>query len=188
MLVVKSAFHFSNRLETVALNGWEFSGLSHISTGGPFSVTTGQDDDLVGNPGGDRASLIPGVPVYLPKQSYLAGFQAGHNQYLNPAAFVNFSNPSAYLTPPTSPVSLFGNTQRNQFLGPPSIGFDGQVSRLWTVHEGLTLTTRLEAYNLLNHPNFTKGNNSLTNGSTFGEITGVSSPARVFQGVVKFAF
>jgi hypothetical protein len=57
------------------------------------------------------------------------------------------------------------------------------------------MTLRLEAYNVLNHPNF--GDPSAGNGNvdaklsdgTFGQIAGTNlTSARVFQGAVKLTF
>ena len=49
------------------------------------------------------------------------------------------------------------------------------------------MNLRLEAFNVLNHPNFNNPGASLNSPSSFGRITG-SSAARVFQGAVKFTF
>ncbi len=196
-LVLKSAFHFSNRLESAIINGWEFASTSHLSTGAPFSVTVGADSDLVGNPGGDRASRIPGVPLYARVPFRQAGGAVG-GQYLNPAAFygtsASSSNPATntagfYSTVSTDAAPRYGNTGRNAFTGPALINFDSQISRFWKLHEGLTLSTRAEGFNILNHPNFGTPQASISNGA-FGQISGSAGgySARVFQGAVKVMF
>ena len=48
------------------------------------------------------------------------------------------------------------------------------------------MTLRLEAFNMLNHPNLNTPDAKLTD-VTFGQISG-SSAARVFQGSIKFIF
>jgi hypothetical protein len=63
VLVVKSNFSFSNRLEKLAVNGWEFAPLIRIQSGAPFTVTSGQDNSFT-DVGNDRPNLVPGVPVY----------------------------------------------------------------------------------------------------------------------------
>jgi hypothetical protein len=77
---------------------------------------------------------------------------------------------------------------------------DTQISRIWRLGERFSLDTRLEAFNLLNHPNFANpGSSSPSNplSSAFGEITGeaggVGNPVtsfyqRLFQGAVKVTF
>jgi len=185
-IVAKSLFHFSNRAENLILNNWEFAGLSSIRTGSVFSVTTGTDDDLIGNPGGDRASVIPGVRVYAESNIRQASGEA-NREYLNPAAFqTNGSYYSAWETP-TATAPSYGNTGRNQFHGPPLINFDSQISRIWRLHERLNLDTRIEAFNVLNHPSFSTPNGTVTSGS-FGQISSTANSARVFQGAVKLIF
>lgn len=55
------------------------------------------------------------------------------------------------------------------------------------MHERVNLLTRIEAFNLLNHPSFNGTNGTVTSG-TFGQISGTSNGARVFQGVLKVTF
>jgi hypothetical protein len=77
---------------------------------------------------------------------------------------------------------------RNQLHLPPVVNFDGQVSRFWKLHEGLSLDTRIEAFNLLNHPSFGGLSSSTVTSGTFGQISSTSNGARVFQGDLKFIF
>ncbi len=197
--LIKSAFHFNNRIEGLIINGWEFSGISKIQTGSVFSVTTGSDDDQIGNPNGDRGTRIAGVPLYA-RVKFLRSTGAAYRQYLNPAAFQSNLTGSTFYTAweaaaatSTAPAyagagaPVYGNTGRNAFHNPPLINFDGQVSRFWHLYENLSLDTRVEAFNLLNHPSFNGTNGSL-NSATFGQIGGTSNGARVFQGAVKITF
>jgi hypothetical protein len=76
--------------------------------------------------------------------------------------------------------------------------FDSQVSRIWKVTERWNLDTRLEAFNVLNHPNFANPGSSNPAGGSFGTITSTAGgaslanipalTARVFQGAVKIIF
>jgi hypothetical protein len=187
VIVAKSGFHFNNRAERLILNNWEVSGLSHMQSGQPFSVTLGGTDDSLTAIGNDRASLIPNVPVYKEVKFSSASGEA-NREYLNPAAFV--LNPTTTL--PTSPAPVYGNTGRNAFHGPPAVQFDCQVTRVFPIHERLNLTTRIEAFNVLNHPNFGTPNANVLSG-TFGQVSGTNSAtnltnARVFQGVIKLTF
>jgi hypothetical protein len=187
--IVKTAFHFDNRTERLILNGWEVSGLSKITTGSNFSVTTGADDDEIGNPSSDRATRIPGIPLYAKVPFRFAG-GAQYKQYLNPAAFQTsgsyYSAWEATTGNPGTGYIVYGNTGRNAFHNPPVINFDAQLTRIWHLYENLNMTTRLEAYNILNHPNFSGTQGNVTNGS-FGQV-GNPSSERQFQGVLKFIF
>ena len=177
VLLLKSDFHFSNRLESLAVNGWELAPLVHIQSGGPFNVTQGSDQSLTAN-GNDRPNLIPGQPIYLHYPIRQASVEASRG-YLNPAAFTLNTVPGT-----------FGNISRNEFRGLPSYQVDAQISRIFPLHERLALDLRLEAFNLLNHPNFSNpsASNPSSGNSTFGQISSTSNNARVFQGAAKITF
>jgi hypothetical protein len=68
--------------------------------------------------------------------------------------------PHGYLNQAPSQVpdiwfsGTYGNISRNAFRGIPSYQVDAQISRIFPIHERLNLDLRLEAFNVLNHPNF----------------------------------
>lgn len=175
VIVTRSNFSIGNRLVKTVVNGWELAPLAHILSGAPFSVTAGVDNSLtaVGN---DRASRIPGVPLHLNVPIRSTSGQANRGS-LNPAAFCSAS----CITPGT-----YGNISRNSFRGRTSYQFDAQISRVFPIHESLNGTFRLEAFNVLNHPNLSNPTANFAS-STFGQISG-STAARIFQGSVKFNF
>jgi hypothetical protein len=75
------------------------------------------------------------------------------------------------------------------FRTPPFFQFDSQVSRIFPLHERLNLDLRLEAFNVLNHPDFGSPTATLSS-STFGQTSSTASgnAARVFQGSAKIIF
>ncbi len=176
-MVAKSQFGLS-RIPALLLNNWEFAPLAHLSSGAPFTVTAGQDNSLT-DVGNDRPNLAPGAPVYI-HQAIRSGSGAQNRGYLVPTSFSQI---------PTSAFGGYGNLGRNVFRGLPQYQFDAQISRIFPIYERLNMTLRLEAFNLLNHPNFATPSAGLTS-STFGQISALStgSAARVFQGSVKFIF
>ena len=177
ILVAKSQFGFSSRIEKLLLNNWEFAPLVHIQSGAPFTVTQGADKSLTAN-GNDRPNLVPGVPIYL-STALRAASGAANRGYLNPAAFAL-----------NTVDGTFGNISRNQFRGKPAYTVDAQVSRIFPIHESISMDVRLEAFNMLNHPNFSNpsASNPASSNATFGQISGTSNQARVFQGAVKLSF
>ena len=200
VFIAKSHFQL-DRVAAMFLNNWEIAPLVHIVSGAPFTVTAGQDNSFtaVAN---DRPNQIAGVPVYLNQTIHSAGGQANRG-YLNPAAFaqVTAGCPTP-ISPTTCPgYGTFGNIRKNTFRGPTAYQFDAQVSRTFPIHESLSTTLRLEAFNVLNHPNFniptggttgtlggtTGGAGVLTSG-TFGQVSSTSNQARIFQGSVKINF
>lgn len=158
--------------KSAVLNHWEFAPLLHIQSGTPFTVTSGIDNSLT-DIGHDRPNLVNPAIAYTRQK--LTSTTAGNRSYLNPGAFAQLSTPGTY-----------GNIGRNSFNGPKKVQFDAEVSRLFPVWESVNLDFRVEAFNVLNHPNFNNPNAGL-NSSTFGQVTSAGS-ARVFQGAFKILF
>jgi len=182
VLITKSEFHL-NRFASALVNNWEFAPLIHIISGAPFNVTASQDNSYT-DVGQDRPNLIPGVPVYL-NQKLRSGSGVDNRGYLNPDAFSQICPTGA--TPLTcSAYGTYGNIRRNSFRGKTKYQFDAQISRIFPIHESLSATLRLEAFNVLNHPNFNNPTTGLTS-STFGQISGTGD-ARIFQASVKLKF
>ncbi len=176
-IVIVTRSHFPlGGYKALLANNWEIAPLVHIQSGAPFNVTAGSDVSLtaVGN---DRPNLVPGVPIYVHPARRSAVGQANRG-YLNQAAF----------TPNTVP-GTYGNIGRNSFRGIPSFQVDAQISRIFTYRERLNLDLRLEAFNVLNHPNFNNPStsNPAVSNTTFGQISAAGN-ARIFQGGVKVSF
>jgi hypothetical protein len=200
VLIAKSNFALHG-IGSLLVNGWEITPGAHILSGAPFTVTSGQDNSYT-DVGQDRPNLVPGVPVYVQIANRSATGEAAR-EYLNPAAFAQVT---AGCPTPISPATCaaygsYGNIGRNSFRGLPNYQFDGQVSRIFPIHESLALTLRLEGFNLLNHPNFNlptggttgtiggqTGSAAVLTSSTFGQISSTTNTARVFQGSLKLNF
>ena len=190
VVVTKSDFNRFNRLEKAVLNNWEFAPLIHIQSGAPVNVVSGQDNSYTAV-GHDRPNRISGVNPYLHTTLSKASGETNRG-YLNPAAFAQVTAPcpvdsNGKLLPNCQYNGTYGNIGRNAFRGKSGFQFDAQVSRIFPIHESLAMTLRLEAFNVLNHPNFGNPNGTL-NASTFGQISSTSNAARVFQGSVKVSF
>ncbi|HEX4308504.1 MAG TPA: carboxypeptidase-like regulatory domain-containing protein [Acidobacteriaceae bacterium] len=186
VLVASSHFTRFNNVERALVNGWEFAPLFHIASGQAVNVTAGADDSLT-DVGNDRPSLVPGVNPYA-KVTFRQGTGEANRGYLNPAAFAEICPNN--VTAGCAAAGTYGNLSRNAFRTPPLFQFDGQVSRIFPLHEHLSLDLRLEAFNVLNHPNFTFSSVTQTlTSSTFGQIaTQAGAGARVFQGAAKIVF
>jgi hypothetical protein len=188
VLVAKSNFGFSNGIEKAVVNNWEIAPLIRIQSGAPFTVVSGQDNSFT-DVGNDRPNLVPGVPVYQKAQFRQQSGEA-NREYLNPAAFaqVTAGCPTP-ISPTTCPqYGTYGNIRKNSFRAPPALQMDAQVSRIFPIHETLAMDLRLEAFNVLNHPNFAAPDAKVTDG-TFGQVSGTNlTSARVFQGAIKFNF
>lgn len=180
-LVASSHFSLTG-WKAKAVNHWEISPLVHVMDGAPFTVVTGADNSLT-DIGNDRPNLTNPSMVYT-HTKILSG-QSTNAQYVNASAFT----PNA--------IGTFGDTGANAFRGPKFLQVDSALSRVFPLRDTLALDLRIEAFNVLNHPNFATPESSGYIGQptslaspTFGQITATTNGygARIFQGAVKLTF
>jgi hypothetical protein len=185
-LVASSHFSFTG-WKGQLINHWEISPLVHATDGNPFTVTSGKDYSLtaVGN---DRPNLT-GSAVYT------------HNKITQPTGgvYTSYINASAF-TP--NATGTFGSSGRFAYRGPKFLQADCAVNRSFAVYKTMTMNLRLDAFNVLNHPNFAApgastgssgylGTSSALTSGTFGTVGATmlnGGGARVFQGAMKFTF
>jgi hypothetical protein len=161
--------------KSALLNHWQIAPLVQIRSGGPFTVTSGQDNSLT-SIGHDRPNLVDPIHAYTGQK--ITRDTAGNRYYLVRSSFAQI---------PAGAFGSYGNIGRNTFTGPKYFNIDAEISRLFPIHESLALDLRFEAFNVLNHPNFNSPVSTLTS-STFGQITGQNGNPRLFQGAVKILF
>jgi hypothetical protein len=174
------------------INHWEISPLVHATDGNPFTVTLGVDNSLT-DVGNDRPNLT-GSAVYT------------HNKIRQPVAkvYTSYINKAAFTSANTTadPQGTFGSSGRFAYRGPKFLQTDCDLNRSFALHSSFVLNLRLEAFNVLNHPNFAApgastgssgylGTSSAMSSATFGTITATMAnggAARIFQGAVKITF
>jgi len=127
------------------LGGWQWSGITLVQTGGPFTVTNGGDGVVPGdNAGvadgtasaGSRPDLIGNPNTKIPDSGAGGGF--GPLLY-NPGAFA-------------APRGLtFGTAGRNIVRNPRQTNFDMALFKRFPIHESVSLEFRAEAFNVFNH-------------------------------------
>ena len=168
----------------VIAGGWQLGGMLRASTGFPLTVTSGVDRSNTAH-GYDRPSAVAGVSTDVDEPSPSAWF-----------------NVSAYQMPP---LGTFGNLGRATLTGPGVFTIDFSALKNFQFGGSKYIQFRIEAFNLLNTPNFgdpntnlaqsnwaAAGNNSIpTAGSgTFGTINSIRGtvPMRQLQFGLKFVF
>jgi hypothetical protein len=144
---------------------WQFSAIVTAASGGVLTITDGGTDQSKTGQGNDRPNQI--LADAYPAQQTTA-------QWFLPSAFT------------IQPVGTFGNVGRNSIYGPGTISGDSALSRTFQVAERLGLMIRAEAFNTLNHPNWSNPTTSITSGQ-FGQITSFGSP-RIIQFGMKLIF
>jgi hypothetical protein len=124
------------------LGGWQWSGITTIQSGTPFSVLNG----VVG----DNAGVANGVSVNS-AQSY-ADLVGNPKSAIPNFAFAGFGplfyNPSAFAAPRGL---TFGDTPRNFLTNPRRTNFDMALFKHFAIKENMSFEFRAEAFNVFNH-------------------------------------
>ncbi len=172
-LPIDSLFHVANRWT----KDWALSGIVHLSTGFPVTMTNNGDNSLLGtNPNGINNSSID-EPEYTQGALDLNQNPRNGNSYFNASLFS------------LQPLGAPGNTARRLFYGPGSENFDVAVSKRVSLAETTSLLFRLEAFNVFNHAQFfgPRSVDGILGSSSFGDVVS-AAPPRILQAALKFTF
>ena len=180
-------FPHVNNVVNKALKGWEISGVINAQSGQPFSATytsssTYNSVKYSGLVSG-RANRVAGVALYPTKKTRTLWF--------NPSAF---TAPTATVasTSTVVPGAAYGNSGYNMLRGPLYQDWDMNLKKNteWRGHYNLQI--RADVFNVFNHPNFATPNSAISNTSTVGTVTAISSTpayqARTMEFAAKFTF
>ena len=165
--------------------GWQVGGIIRLSSGFPLTVTSGVDRSRTAH-GYDRPNVVPNVDPNLPAS------QRGPAAWFNVAAYQ------------MNALGTFGNLGRATLTGPGIFVVDFSAIKDFRFRDKY-LQFRLEAFNLLNHPNFADPNTNMAQsnwnaagansiptpgGGAFGTITELRStvPMRQLQLGLKINF
>jgi hypothetical protein len=171
-IIASSHFGLSG-WKALAINNWEIAPIIRATTGAPFTVTSGFDNSLTAL-GTDRPNFIGGN-IYL------------HTHPDNSVGGLTNPNSLDVSKFTENPLGTYGNSPRNGFVGPKFFNIDSSLSRSFPLHEALALTLRLEAFNVLNHPNFGNPAANVASPTGFGKISSAQAP-RIFQAAAKITF
>jgi hypothetical protein len=183
-----------------AVGKWQLGGIMNYITGQPLSFSTGTQTistvgaaaDIVGSLPrniGSVTKLSNGVnyfsgytPVNDPGLSQVSPSCAASNTACNGLA-AGYSNKA--LQAPNGQIVLvnpqpggIGTLGWNTVKGPGTLNFDMNLIKRFKIHENQEFEFRLDAINILNHPNFGVPTMSI-NSTSFGRITSASG-ARSF--------
>jgi hypothetical protein len=169
-----------NRLENVAVGGWQVVGITTFQTGFPYAIGATDVNGLLGTVD-QRANVVPGCNI---KSNLTKLFQR-----INEACF----------TQPA--IGVYGDSSRG-FLRQPGINnWDMGASKFFDITERAKFQFKFDTFNTFNHHQYdvnvgglatggSGGGSSIDNGvgdSLFGQITS-SSPARILQLSGKIIF
>jgi hypothetical protein len=152
---------------SVLLRNWTLSGVGSIRTGLPLTVTvTRKTTDMPdGNNAGQRPNIVPGVSL-IPSGGQTIG------NWINPAAF---SIPA---------LGTWGNAGRALVRAPGLFQIDTAIARNVKITERTSVSFRMEAFNVFNHPEFGSPTVNLSS-PQFGQILAVSNTTPVGTGSAR---
>jgi hypothetical protein len=183
-----------------ALEGWKLGTILNMSSGAPLNVESRNTLYAAGTP--DIVGTFPreGHAVWPSKQSNIFGnfFSQAFQRVQDPSCAAVASNLASFCTN-TALADAAGNiVLRNArpgepgtlglrpIEGPGTWDLDANIQKSFRVRESRTLTFRVDAQNLFNHP--TPGNPMLNiNSGTFGEIS-TKTGNRALQAQIRFDF
>ena len=182
---------FNSGLLSAVLGGWRLGGIISYRTGVPSTVEVN-----VRTPGylfePTRPNLIPGQSLN-PTEGVTEGC-------LGVAAGQELGTPQLYFDPcafSLPPPGTLGNVGRNTIIAPSVFNADISVQKEFAIDGQKRLQFRVELFNLLNHPNFSRneGNtvvvfsgSSGRRSSSAGRLSATVGTARQIQFALRLSF
>jgi len=157
------------------VNGWTLSGIASFTSGTPFSITTGVDNNLDGYTT-DRANLT-GSNIGIGGKSRTDQIAS----YFNTAAFCSYTLTSTGCPAGVGPGGLDGTSRRNEYSGPGYRNVNAALFRDFGLFEGIKLQGRVEVSNVFNLVNLNNPTSSLSS-ANFGKITGAGTMRQIQLG------
>lgn len=162
------------------IGGWDISGIPQWHSGTAYSTVSsafvaGYANNAPAIFNGDKAALK-------------------HNIHKNGKQLFLYADPNAAVSAFQGPIG-FQIGSRNSLRGPQFFNLDTGLAKTFGIlpHERMNLQFRADAFNVLNHPNFSSpGTNTnyddITQASSFGQLTSMNGSPRVLQlsGRVQF--
>ncbi len=156
----------------LALGGWQTNVIALLETGTPVDLS------ITGASPQNRPDQVGSITY--PKS--ISGY------WFNPSAFSDNipTTPGLYGTPV---YDRLGTVRRNQVFGPSSRTVAVGAQKNFHFSDRLALETHVDAFNVLNTPQFTNPGGNVNTPQTFGKITGVEEYTnRQVQLAARFVF
>jgi outer membrane receptor protein involved in Fe transport len=147
------------------VRGWRIGSIMQFQTGNPFNINTLN---------GALSGYFNSRPTVLgPIVTKLGSAPDGNPRYIFGAVCTTPTPGCSMLIPTT-----FGDLGRNVLIGPGFADVDASLAKDFHFLERYMLEFRVDAFDMLNHPNFGQPNHFLSTSptSTFGEITSTRFP------------
>jgi len=170
------------------LGGWQISGLAQWRTGRPISIISGRGTvNRNANSGNNTANSTLTISQLQDRVGLFYSPTNGLPLVIDPALINSATGRAnaAFFTQPAA--GTFGNLSLTPVDGPGYWNIDTALIKRTRFKERLGLELRLEAFNVLNHTNFSVPNSLDINSTSFGKITSTFEN-RIIQMSWKFTF
>jgi hypothetical protein len=168
-------FRTSNGIVNALIKGWTVAAKLYVYSGAPFSVT----DSKIASDVNSTGVLTPIADLVVPTAF---GMHCNASNSIGTPCMPKTDFATYPASGIASPVQTdWGNTSPDSFRGPGYFDLDMTIERTFTFKERFKLMLGMQAYNVLNHPNFANPSGTITSGS-FGEITSTLGPPTSIYG------
>jgi hypothetical protein len=152
------------------IGGWQWNGIVTAQSGFPLTPQVGA------NASGTGDTDNPDVPNWNP--AFTGPVILGRpDQWFDRTAFAPL--------PPAS--GTFGNVSRGSIIGPGLTTVDTSLFKRISINEKWSLQFRAEAFNILNHSNFSEPNAVVYSGNGYSSSAGVITSTATFSRQIQFA-
>ena len=181
-------FRNNTHLTGKLLGGWEFSGTAQFQTGTPCGVGTNNDFAGVGENGSFGCGSEGQFWIQNNLSNTLGGFAGPVTNSSSPTYFsVNSANGSPIWSKPTAGTFNLQQGIRDDVYGPGFQDWNLSMYKRFSIRETNFFEFRAEAYDFINHPNWSGPNYNPTS-SQFGMITSKTTLARNLQLSMRYNF
>ena len=174
-LLWSQPFKASNKAVNALVAGWTLGLKMYIYTGAPFSVT----DSKIASDVNSSGVLTPLADLVV---SSAFGTHCNSSNSIGQPCLpkTDFATyPGSGIASPTQ--TDWGNIAPDSFRGPGYFDIDTTLQRSFAIREKFKFVFGIQAYNVLNHPNFANPSGSVTSGG-FGTITSTLGPPTSIYG------
>lgn len=185
--VYKIPFNSNSRLANQALGGWQLSQAYQFQTGTPFNVATSQDVAGVG--GGFQTQFLQITPGANTRGNGKFSVGNDSNSWFNTK---NGDGTSIFTTP--TPGTFTTQHNRNLIYGPGAANFNASLQKRFQTFENQSLSFRFDAFNFINHPNWSAPDTTYTDttqfgnaSNSFGKVTSKTGQ-RALQASLRYSF
>ena len=135
----KQFFNSANRVEDLAIGGWEFSSTLNLSSGLPFTINANGCPNTPGSApcyANQTSRLKTSLSSFVPGKGWtFYGDQTGNTSFSQPG------------------LDTIGNAGRNTYNGPNFYNTDMSIQKSFDIWEKVQAKFRVDAYNAVNHIN-----------------------------------